>query len=274
MNLLDITRRFVTEKARRKRPAKLRQMQPPMTGGLSKDQVEERLKKCEDPQVVDEIYQFGQMLLKDAIQNLHSLDTKAVWFAGYGTAIVTLLVSSFGSWSRFADRLTDVLAFAAAFAAFRASIFSVTAIRLQDVDLIGEAEWLQPECLSKIHFLKRFRVLTMWRTIDSVNAAHAYKTVQLRKSEGWLKWSVGLLLVTFFEMLFSHVFGKFFKAWKVLLAQGYSLGLQLGHNLVGGSGLHGLALSLYSLSPNRFAGLALRFLVWVRHISILAAWIL
>ena len=71
-----------------------------MTETLSKDEVLKRLKLCEDPRVIDEVYAFGQQLMKDAIQNLRSLDSKAVWFAGYGAAIITLLPSSFGAGSK------------------------------------------------------------------------------------------------------------------------------------------------------------------------------
>ncbi len=74
------------------------------TSRLSEEEVRERLKLCEDPKIVDEIYSFGQTLQKETIDQIHILESKATSFAAYGAAVVTLLVSSSSIWSGLRNR--------------------------------------------------------------------------------------------------------------------------------------------------------------------------
>jgi hypothetical protein len=244
-----------------------------MTSDLSKDEVEKRLKLCEDPKVVDEVYGFGQQLMRDALQDLRSLDSKAVWLAGYGAAIITLLLSSFGTWSKLADRFAISLSVLVALLAFQAARCAVQAIRLHDLDLVSEDEWLTTECFSKIEFLKRYRILCMWRTIDSTNGPHAYKTIQVRRSERWLSRSVAVLLIMLVEMAVSQMVGKLFGGWQALLAQRNSFGFQGWHNLLSSAGFynHSLGFGLCIHGLGSFTELVLRSAIFVCHRAILYA---
>ena len=73
---------------------------------LSEKEVRERLDRCSDPNIVDEIYTFGQILEKSAVDQINILESKAVSFAAYGAAIVTILVSSSAAWSNLGNGLT------------------------------------------------------------------------------------------------------------------------------------------------------------------------
>jgi hypothetical protein len=156
--------------------------------------------------------------------------------------------------------------------AFGAALYAVKAIRLQTLDLVSEDEWLKKECLTKIEFLKRYRILTLWRAIDSTNEPHAFKTRQLKKSERWLYASVILLLVTLVEMAGCQIVGKLFERWHALIAQRDQFGIQGWHNLLSSAGFDRGYLNLYSLSRGHFVGLAgliMRGLVFFSHAHII-----
>ena len=167
---------------------------PKIKGSLSKKAVLERLKVCEEPEVVNEIYTFGQLLLRETLQNLHSLDSKAVWMAGYGAAIITFLVSSSTTWATLGNRWTVGIAVLAGVSGFVGALFAVNSLSLQSVDWIGDEEWLEKDCLASVWKLKRYRIFIMSGTINSIDDVNVSKARALRKAQWGLSTSVGFLL--------------------------------------------------------------------------------
>lgn len=137
----------------------------PASRRLTEDQVRERLRLCESPEIIEEIYSYGQTLIADSLERIRSIESKAVSFAAYGSAIVTILVASSKSWSKLGDQWSPWIALYAAICGLVCTCLCVHALSLRKYEVTSEDEWLELECMSKtIYFLKRYRILTMWGT--------------------------------------------------------------------------------------------------------------
>jgi hypothetical protein len=161
---------------------------------LTEEEVRERLGLTNDPVIIDDLYNFGQKLEKSAIEHIQIVESKAISFAAYGAAIVTLLVSSSSSWARLGNQWTLWIAFCAGASAVICTYFSIQALLLKQFDYISQDEWLNAECLSDIDKLKRYRILTLWGTIDSHDKIHSTKATALQHAEVWLAGSVIFLV--------------------------------------------------------------------------------
>jgi hypothetical protein len=174
----------------------------PQSSRLSEDEVRERLKLCEDPNVVDEIYEFGKILGQEVIDQIKVLESKATSFAAYGAAIVTLLVSSSSTWSNLGNQWSPWIAVCVGICGLVCTCLAVGAMSLKKFECISEDEWLKRECLGKITTLKRYRILTMWGTIESHGNVQREKAAKVRKAEVWLTGSVIYLVYLLLHIAF------------------------------------------------------------------------
>jgi hypothetical protein len=172
------------------------------TSQLSENEVRARLKLCEAPEVVDEVYSFGQILQKETVEHIRTVESKATSFAAYGAAIVTLLVSSSSTWSQLGNRWTACIAVFAGICALICTVFSVQAISLKRYECISEDEWLKSECFSRIYTLKRYRILTLWGTIHYHAKAQKEKAARLQSAQVWLTGSVVYLVYLLLHVAF------------------------------------------------------------------------
>jgi len=177
---------------------------------LSEPKVRERLRLCTATDVIEEVYEFGQKMLTETVTRTRLLDTKAATMAAYGAAIVTLLVSTSGTWARTGNRWTPIVAALAGLAAFVAVICSVTVMALKNFDWLSEEEWLEPNCLSDINKLKRYRALTIWGAMDSYKTVHVRKANRLKLAEWTLLLSVCLLFVVLLQIAWLFPFNQSF----------------------------------------------------------------
>jgi hypothetical protein len=213
------------------------------TSRLSEQEVRERLRLCEDSKIVDEVYSFGQTLRKEVVEQIRVQESKATYFAAYGAAIVTLLVSSSSTWSGLGNQWTLWIAFCAGACGLICTYFSVRVISPKKVECISEDEWLKSECFSQIDTLKRYRILTLWETIDSHDVAQREKATTLRRAQVWLTGSIVFLVYLLLHVAFLRTFSN--KFW---LALG-----QFGGGIRNYSGIQGWQ-SLFS-SPGVLGGL-------------------
>jgi hypothetical protein len=174
----------------------------PSTSRLSEEEVRERLKLCEDPEIVNEIYGFGQTLGEEVIEQIKTLESKATLFAAYGAAIVTLLVSSSSIWTNVGNRWSAWIAVCAGLCGLMCTYFSIKAMSLKKFECISEDEWLKRECLSKIYTLKRYRILTMWGTIESHGTIQREKALELQRAQVWLMGGVVYLVYLLLHIAF------------------------------------------------------------------------
>jgi hypothetical protein len=183
-------------------------MGPESATMLNEEEVRSRLGECKNPEIIDELYTFGQALAKESLHNVQITESKATSLAAYGTAIVTLLVSSAFMWSRLGNQWTLWIAASAGLCGLLCTVFSVRAMSLKEYQCISEDEWLKQECLSgNVAFLKGFRILTLWGTIDSNTKAQANKVYQLWRAQMWLKVSVAYLFIALLHIAFLRSTG-------------------------------------------------------------------
>lgn len=158
-------------------------------GSLSEDEAKDRLKHA-DAKVLDELYEFGKMLLTETVARVGRLDTKATYIAAYSIGVVTLLVSTNSGW---ASRIHFVwLPILAGVAAFLSGISAVLALTLKDFKWFNDDDWLRTECLQNHESLVQYRVLSLREKIDS------WEDVASRKADKIELAQLGLLVAALF----------------------------------------------------------------------------
>jgi len=157
------------------------------TNQLTEDEVLQRLEDCKGkPEIIDEVYSFGQSLMKVTLEDIQRIDLKAASLAAYCGAIITLIVSTQGIWTKAVNPWTYLLIVASTFFALTAAIFCVYGLRLQRFEWISQKEWLESSCFDSLDKLKRYRILTIWGTIKSHRDVHRNKVIQVRKAQSFL----------------------------------------------------------------------------------------
>lgn len=180
---------------------------PRITHRLDDKEVRKRLTFCPDGEVTDEIYTFGQRLLDQAIENLRRIEAKAASVAAYSGGVITILVSSAAAWSRLGTPATSAVIGLSGLIALAAAVVSVCAMKTRPIECVSEDEWLDPECLSDINKLKRFRALTMWGSMSSHKNAHVDKARLVGRAQNLLGLSVALLLCALILIVWTHSIG-------------------------------------------------------------------
>lgn len=177
----------------------------PNANRLTEKQVRERLALVTKPEIAKDIYDFGNSLLKESAERVKGLESKATLLAGYGIAVITLLVSSSASWSKVGNNWSFVIAAVGAICGFICTTYAVSALKLGLHALISQDEWLEEQCLAADFIvLQRYRVLTLWGTIDSYMVAHARKASRLLKAQFWLTVSAAFLLLFLLQLTFIN----------------------------------------------------------------------
>jgi hypothetical protein len=165
--------------------------------------VRSRIESYEDSGVTDELYDFGKMLVAEALDRNSRLETKAAAIAAYAIGIITLLVSSYVSWGKAVHSLVIPVPIFGAFAAFVAAAYAVTGIKLRNYDWFSPDEWMKSECLSSREHLRRYHLLTMWNVLKSHYAASEIKAKKIRRAQGWLLFAAVILVVSLVDVIAS-----------------------------------------------------------------------
>jgi hypothetical protein len=225
-----------------------------ITARLSESQVRERLQKCRS-ELVDDAYSFGQTLSREAVDNVRMTESKATYMAAYGAAIVSLLVSSSSAWTRIGNQWTPWYGFLAGLSGLLCTVMAIRALSPSEYECVSEDEWLKEECMTMgIENLKRYRILTLWRTIDSHGAVQAQKANHLLCSQMWLKASGAYLAVFLVHIAYVRSFSG--TLWHIV--QDHSLGVSgwqgflSSPRLLGGLGFF-LTAGLVLLLVRRFS---------------------
>ena len=181
----------------------------PQSPDLSGDEVRERLSLCTQDAVVDDLYSFGQKLADQALERVRSAEHKATFFAAYGSAVITLLASAFPKWADPGNRHTLWISVCISISAFLCIWFSVRVLRLRQIECTSEAEWLNKDCLDEPMKLKKYRILTLWETIDSRFKMQKHKAKDMQCAELSLAYSGLFLLYLLVQLAFFQIFGHF-----------------------------------------------------------------
>jgi hypothetical protein len=172
---------------------------------LSLCQVEGRLQLCEEPEIVDELYDFGQGLLKDINERIRGLESKAISFAAYGAAIITLLISSSAIWLKLGNDHSALISVCGGICGFECTYFSIRVLLLREFERYSDEDWLKTEFLTNIYDLKRYRILTFWYILQSHKSNHAEKVRNMASAQVWLTGAVIFLLYLLLQIAFVSV---------------------------------------------------------------------
>jgi hypothetical protein len=126
------------------------------TRDLSNEEVRKLVYSYEDPQVTDELYSFGQMLLTEVQQRAGQIDSKATTILGWATAILAFLFTQLDKTGGAVD-----LGFGSAVAGLTsvAVISSYCALRAREGwRWPSDRDWFQKAALCKGDELKRFHL--------------------------------------------------------------------------------------------------------------------
>jgi hypothetical protein len=184
---------------------------------LSLEDVRHRLMLCSS-ETIDDMYAFGQRLADETLERVRNIERKATLFAAYGTGVVTLLASSFSTWAAPGNRHTVWLAICASSCAALCTYFAINVLRLRQGSFTSEDEWLKEECLDDMMLLKRYRIQTLWGTIDWRMKQHSEQTAELYCAELALKFSgfflVWMLVQLSFQQFLRHTIASRQPVWQ------------------------------------------------------------
>jgi hypothetical protein len=164
---------------------------------LSEKDVRDRLDSYIDPSVTDELYHFGETLLRDVLERVSKADTKAGAMAAYAGGLITLLVSTSGLWAKDQAGWHLVLPIAAIGALFLSTFFAVSSMTLKRSEWFSPNEWMKQECLETGERLRRYHILTMWGASESLETVYEIKLSRLRKAQ-WITLAAWILLALAF----------------------------------------------------------------------------
>ena len=165
------------------------------------------------PDVVDELYSFGEKLVSDAVDRLAKSDTKASALAAYAGALVTLLVSTFNLWNRYLDFYSSVVVVAAVFFFIISAWLAAGSTHPQPTEWYSDNDWLRQDCLQARERLRQYRVLTMWRILKSHQDAFRAKTTRIRHAVLLLKLASVFLFVALLDIAWRHAPFQNLRIW-------------------------------------------------------------
>lgn len=167
---------------------------------LTEKEVRERLEIAEDPEIIDELYDFGRSLANHVAEDILRIDSKAASLAAYSGGVLTLLVSTMGVWTKFADKRTYFFVVGSGLALLAAAVLSVVGLALRKFAWFSQDDWLERSCLKDIQQLKRHRILTTWGVTDSYRMNH-------RSKARWLEAAQWVLIIAFMLLLLALLSG-------------------------------------------------------------------
>jgi hypothetical protein len=191
---------------------------------MSEKQVRERLGRVTDLKVANELYSLGQSMVNEVVGSIRTLESKATLFAAYGTAIVTLLVSSSATWSNLGNQLTAWISVCAGLATLTCTIFSVKSLALKKYKIVSQEEWLEAECLQSELKLKQYHILAIWSALESRFEVQLEKLRELRSAQRWLQVAVAIMAFLLFQIALV-------KSYRLAQGHGSGVGNVLGMQL-------------------------------------------
>jgi hypothetical protein len=173
---------------------------------LSEEEVRARLVAYEDTGITDELYDFGKMLVSEAINRINRLDTKAASIAAYSVGIITLLASTSSTWIPRMHGLWSSTLVISGVLAFVGASCAVKGLVLRPIEWFSENEWLSQECLSSRERLRKYRILTMWGVLTSWSEAGKNKSAWIARAQYALLAAAILLVVSLCTAALGRLF--------------------------------------------------------------------
>jgi hypothetical protein len=172
---------------------------------LDEKQVRERIALAKGkPDVVNQLYDFGDMLLRDAVARNAAIDSKAASIAGYAGGLVTVLIATSGIWASQTDWLLTSLTVFAGVVAAGAGACAMHSMALQQTHWFKFSGWLQKDCLQDRDTLRRYHILSMWQVIKSHHEYYVTKVGRVRRAQTLLVVAGAILTASFFQVAYTR----------------------------------------------------------------------
>jgi hypothetical protein len=166
---------------------------------LSEEEVSRRLQSYHSKPITDELYQFGEFLLREVVERFDFLDKKANTIAGYSGGIAALVVSTFDIWRKALSEWAVPIMFLAALAALVAAGFGLSSVALAQVDWFSPREWFHEDCLEDAERMRKYRILTMYTIRQNHLAVVNAKADRVQWATSALWIAGGLLLLALLD---------------------------------------------------------------------------
>ncbi len=172
-------------------------------------EVTDRVQNYTDTDTTNELYDFGKLLLQEAIDRAHWIDAKASTLAGFSGALVAFLFSTSSIWKtalaqepnglRIGVLLAVVFILISGGCAFLA-LFNRTFLWIKEKD-----EWFNKDYLEYPDFLRRSYVLTMYQSVRSHAERNDEKSAYLSLAQLALLVGGALLAVPVLAILWTTI---------------------------------------------------------------------
>jgi hypothetical protein len=114
---------------------------------LTEEEVERRLLSCENAEIMEELYSFGTVLVRQVVEDIQHVDSKAASMAAYSGAILTFLVSQ-QVWS-ITNQFAKYGTILAGLVAAAGLVLAVKARWLEEFEWFSQEDWLEASCEGK-----------------------------------------------------------------------------------------------------------------------------
>jgi hypothetical protein len=194
----------------------------------------------EHSKIIDEVYDFGKSLLRELQERIQRVESKATYFAAYGTAIITLLASTSSLWSSSGSRSAPWVVILAGICGFVCVLFSISALTLTIYGYPSQDDWLNADALKgTVIDLKEFRINLLWATIDTKEVGQREKARLVIAAQIWLAAAAFYLLVLLLNLAYMRSFR--ISVWLERMIH--------GHNCIASWALSGDAADVLFLLP-------------------------
>lgn len=149
---------------------------------LSRDAVKGLLTPVEDPQVIEQLYAFGSMLLAEIKERIAEIEKKAGALLGWSVGITVFLYTQFEkikSWIGLASVVSAAIAVICAYVAMKSR---------DDWRSPSDKDWMKDSCLNNADDLKHYHVRSMHEIKTNLN------TIARNKGEWLLRAEISLIV--------------------------------------------------------------------------------
>jgi hypothetical protein len=168
---------------------------------LNEAEVRKRLGSYTATAVTDELYDFGKMMVDEAIDRFKTLDSKATAIAAYALALITFLASQ--TTSATTHSWATYVPIASAIVAFSAAAIAVSALWLRRFEWYSHEDWMRADCLNDAEALRRYHIVTMWGALQSYQKICRSKASRIAIAQGLLLASVIVLVFALADAVMS-----------------------------------------------------------------------
>lgn len=170
----------------------------PEAPGLEEQEAWDRLASInaeERADVIKELYTFGLRITTEAGEQIKGLEQKAITFAAYGTAVLSLLVTTASTWSKIGTPGSFVIAGFAGLGGLLCAWSAVRALLLVSFDTVSERDWLSKDHFGSLGEIERFHAYALTQVLKSRIQAQASKATYVESAQGWLAVCAGYLML-------------------------------------------------------------------------------